>query len=866
MKKLIFHIALFCLAHLSFAMTVEFMDDQCSNQSNTGIRLRVDNVGGSATSNVELRYYFHKKAGKTPQLDVYYAPGVSASIKQKDSETAYIEILASSIPSGYFPNQGGMSFGLHYSDWSAWDKSLDPSYQKFSTLQRNDKIAVLVNGMTEQSQAENEEPLMKPILPEDGYTLNAAVDVATGNVYPESKVLDVEFIGGKDDTHLLDVLWRTYDDPVDAKNWDEIYDNPNAGKCPWITTTILNHYYGGNITMDEVQLVSVSDESYPILSPFGHGGLNPPMMLGVLNKVLKTDDIYVWKKSGVDSSEERFSLDMVKEYINRGLLLLLDVRKVNGQGPGHYVVVYGYSKYNIYIANMNNAGKAGMAWYYNDGNTFKFCNDNVFDDVPYNWRCSSDWEYYVDYAFVPNPQKGNVLMSNPLVFYDSDGDGVMNFDETDRFNTNPFSFDTDNDGLGDREDILACVENLYNYVIPKKEGNLSKQKTREYEKNGYFNCANNPDFDEDGIIDGLEDLNGDGFFTYFSESGSNIYVGESRIGEKDERDGLNVFDDIPDKYTIYTFSELKINDRARCYNGIDTLKNVSEKFCNVASWAKADSSILNNHRFENGYVYKFANGFADGNASVSLGVETAIGSLDAWGKVFVRNRAHLYGNLSFWRYPINEKSGKITLDSLRKKRILDYQDGFVVDGQTRIIEEWPPYYARLDDFKIDKQNRTIRIESGKIFDLENGASYAELIVENGATLKIHSGEMFVEKNLQLEPDAKIVFDNLDGSTILHVAGQVLWKTKANTPTTDMIYWSQVASRFKLVSHTSKPIYIEGQWGGTIYNPLGKIVIGQAEKLIYGRFLAKKIELHQYSKLFRVDFVKNPNPPLAVGLK
>lgn len=179
---------------------------------------------------------------------------------------------------------------------------------------------------------------------------------------------------------------------------------------------------------------------------------------------------------------------------------------------------------------------------------------------------------------------------------------------------------------------------------------------------------------------------------------------------------------------------------------------------------------------------------------------------------------------------------------------------------------WPKYRYLLPDFKNDSENRTIRVEPGKSYDLRDGDAYSELIVENGATLKIHSGEMFVEKNLQLEPGAKVVFDNLDGCTVLHVAGDVLWKTKANTPTTDMAYWSQVASRFKLVSHTSKPIYIEGQWGGTIYNPLGKIVIGQAEKLIYGRFLAKKIEQHQYSKLFRVDFVKNPNPPLAVGLK
>lgn len=119
MKISAIFIILLCLVHTSFAISIEFMDDQCSNQSNTGIRLRVDNVGGATVQNVELRYYFHKKQGKTPQLDVYYAPGISASIREADSETAYVEILVESIPSGYFPDQGGMSFGLHYSDWSA---------------------------------------------------------------------------------------------------------------------------------------------------------------------------------------------------------------------------------------------------------------------------------------------------------------------------------------------------------------------------------------------------------------------------------------------------------------------------------------------------------------------------------------------------------------------------------------------------------------------------------------------------------------------------------------------------------------------------------------------------------------------------
>lgn len=587
-------------------------------------------------------------------------------------------------------------------------------------------------------------------------------------------------------------------------------------------------------------------------------------MSGLLSKVLKTNDIYIWNKS---SSLENFSLNMVKNYINKGLPIVLDLQLVYNPVtvdhptglPGHFVVIYGYSKNRIYIANINNDGTAGMCTYNEEVDFFKICLERKTDDRDILWRCNQNIEYYVNYAFVPNPQKGNVLMSNPLVFYDSDGDGVMNFDEIYRFNTDPFNPDTDNDGLRDKEDILACVNNLYNYSKPITSSRVSYSQMEKYEDQGYFTCANNPDFDGDGIIDGLEDLNGDGFFedNGISDDNSGFRVGELNIGKKDDRSKLSISDDIPEDYTIFTFSEMKINDRARCYSGIDTLKSNWEKFCNVFSWATQLPSV-------GGREYKFENGYADGTASVSLGVESAIGSLDAWGRIFIRNRAHLYGHLILRTNGIVKE---VTLEQLKKEKYLDYQEIPYVDGMIKLSSfKNRSYYAYLDEFKEDSQNRTIRVEPGKSYDLRDGDAYSELIVENGATLKIHSGEMFVERNLQLEPEAKVVFDNLDGSTVLHIAGDVLWKTKANTPTTDMAYWSQVASRFKLVSHTSKPIFIDGQWGGTIYNPLGTIVIGQSERLIYGRFLAKKYEQHQFSKLFRVDFIKNPNPPLAVGLK
>ena len=49
------------------------------------------------------------------------------------------------------------------------------------------------------------------------------------------------------------------------------------------------------------------------------------------------------------------------------------------------------------------------------------------------------------------------------------------------------------------------------------------------------------------------------------------------------------------------------------------------------------------------------------------------------------------------------------------------------------------------------------------------------------------------------------------------------------------------------------MFIEGPFGGTIFAPLSKLVLGQNTKVLYGRFFAKDITVHQYTQIYRVDF-------------
>ena len=55
----------------------------------------------------------------------------------------------------------------------------------------------------------------------------------------------------------------------------------------------------------------------------------------------------------------------------------------------------------------------------------------------------------------------------------------------------------------------------------------------------------------------------------------------------------------------------------------------------------------------------------------------------------------------------------------------------------------------------------------------------------------------------------------------------------------------------MIYHGTDPLYIEGLWAGTIYAPKAKLVLGQANKTIYGRFVGNGIAVHQYAKLYSV---------------
>ena len=123
--------------------------DEGLNEANISKpRIFIQNASNVAISQFTLHYYFVTEDNKTPVLDQYYVPGSVVTLHQvQDSlyEVQYYfegELVAGGA---ILPDQSGNVIGLHYPDYSAWDKTNDFSFPNSDTFVRNGNITVTDN-------------------------------------------------------------------------------------------------------------------------------------------------------------------------------------------------------------------------------------------------------------------------------------------------------------------------------------------------------------------------------------------------------------------------------------------------------------------------------------------------------------------------------------------------------------------------------------------------------------------------------------------------------------------------------------------------------------------------------------------------
>ncbi|MFN0179050.1 MAG: hypothetical protein ACKVZ0_09635 [Gemmatimonadales bacterium] len=111
-----------------------------------------------------------------------------------------------------------------------------------------------------------------------------------------------------------------------------------------------------------------------------------------------------------------------------------------------------------------------------------------------------------DLSMFKFPNRPRIARQEPEVSMDADGDGVVDFDETERFRTNPIKPDSDGDGVKDKQDIESGV---FEKEFGRGYAYNNNEIGRDYDGDGLATELD-PDSDQGGCQDGDEDVNGSG--------------------------------------------------------------------------------------------------------------------------------------------------------------------------------------------------------------------------------------------------------------------------------------------------------------------------------------------------------------------
>jgi len=239
--------------------------------------------------------------------------------------------------------------------------------------------------------------------------------------------------------------------------WDVIqadHSGHGSNYCARTSAKMINHYYGGNITADRLtywMLVEYPDsnkKTYPIEYQQWHhynsGSEMNPWCCG-----FAYND---WSK--FSSMGRKPTYAEIKGWIDGG-------HPVQVYIPGHSLVIDGYwedggvnkvhllDPWSIWDGNDSHDGMGWRSYY----------GSYLAIDFAYMWPTR---------AQVPSPRNDEVSVSA-----DSDGDGIVDFDEFNRFHTSQWSSDTDADGVPDKKEINSYVFDASgNNTILKRIGDV----------------------------------------------------------------------------------------------------------------------------------------------------------------------------------------------------------------------------------------------------------------------------------------------------------------------------------------------------------------------------------------------------------
>lgn len=400
---------------------------------------------------------------------------------------------------------------------------------------------------------------------------------------------------------------------------------------------------------------------------------------------------------------------------------------------------------------------------------------------------------------------------------DSDGDGILDFDEINRFKSDYQSADTDGDSIDDKTEIWSYTRLEY---FPKDNNGVREERFADIDRDG-IRAEQDEDSDGGGLKDGEEDLNHNGMQDEGETSSFDSYD-----------DGYSGYSTSNfDYFTLYAFHHLSINDGVKCYDSADSLGTL----CNIAA---AGTS---------------------GHYTVSIGVKATVGNVYSRGDFMLRSRSSI--DTLFLTTPLD--------DTVRNKQnvneILEsyVQAPFYRNARLPFQDvvwklKWP-VAGYLSSYTSQKND--IVIKSGDTLQLKNGGHYSFVKVESGGTLVIAPGEIWVNE-IQLHDNSRLLYSNPYKASILHVCGNFTWRAKIQNQD-----YLAVAQHFKLIQHSRQNMFVDNIFAGTIFAPTSNVILGQSNKVFYGAVIANDITVHQYSQIYHVPFFNDKATPyITAGLK
>ncbi len=327
----------------------------------------------------------------------------------------------------------------------------------------------------------------------------------------EQKIHGIESVSGHKDTPMLVVGWGEF---ADLREWDRPHldrlflDENESESCWAIAIKNLNHFYGGNLSLDEIRWYGKVNGggSYDSINAFDFlhaaSGSEREIMTG-LNYAL--DSTMVYKKES--NTLNPLTYEKLKEYLEHNQEIYINMSPPNTSSR-HVMLIDAYYTTDagnfVRCVNTDNRGSYGI-----------YLADTLFKIL--NW-----------YVIIDPPKK--VRNMNPLLgiekydkyntwieWTDSDGDGITDFDEIYRFGTNPELADSDSDGVNDKNEIYSYTIlekarlNISGVNFPPKVdlrqvnaiGGIEREYMADVDGDS-LRAELDPDSDNDGLLDGVD--------------------------------------------------------------------------------------------------------------------------------------------------------------------------------------------------------------------------------------------------------------------------------------------------------------------------------------------------------------------------